>query len=133
MLGRERWDHPGEDFQIKRDLNLLTTKEKGNSLQNGNLFPGVRRVENITEEYVYLQSGVSNVENQGIELRTAQSLTRAAPEGNLLLINLDHQLPQDESDHLRPDLTSKLGMPRSHRQEDGYIAWKLRKKVKIPM
>ena len=92
-MGRERWDHPGRDFQKKRDSDLLTTKERGNSLQYGDLTPAARRVGNTTEEYVYLEKGVSSMENLGIELRTAQSLPRAALEGSLLLINLDHQLP----------------------------------------
>jgi len=84
-------------------------------------------------EYVYLQNGVTSVENLGIGLRTAQSLAKVVPEGNPLLINLNQQLLQDVGDHLWPELTSKLGIPRSHKQEDGYFAWKLRKEVKIPM
>ena len=67
MLGRERWDHPGRDFQIKRNLDQLIIKERGNSLQKGDLSPGVRRAEITTEEYVYLHNGISNVENLGIE------------------------------------------------------------------
>ena len=62
MLGRERWDHPGRDFLMKRDLDQLITKERGNSLQKGDLSPGVRRVGNTTEENVHLQHGVSSVE-----------------------------------------------------------------------
>ena len=67
MLEKERWDHPGRDFQITRDSDLITIKERGNSLQNGELTPRVRRVGNTTEEYVCLQNGVSNVENLGIK------------------------------------------------------------------
>jgi len=67
MLGKERWDHPGRDFQETRDSDLITIKERGNSLQNGKLTPGVRRVGNTTEESVYLQNGVSSVDNLGIK------------------------------------------------------------------
>jgi len=66
MLGRERWDHPGRDFLVRRESDMITTKERENNLWKGELTPGVRHAEKIIEEYVYLHHGASSVESLGI-------------------------------------------------------------------
>jgi len=122
MLGKERWDLPGRDFQVIRDSDLITIKERGNNLQNGELTPSARPVGDTTKEYVCLQNGVSSAENLSIKGGTAQRLPRAAPEGNPLLIDLNHQLLEDKGDPLQPEPTSELGMLRSLKLEDECFA-----------
>jgi len=92
----------------------------------------VRLAENTTQECVCLHHGAMSVMSQGTWQEIAQNVTRATPEGNLLLINLDQQLLWDEGDHLRPDPITRPGMLGSLRQEDEYSARKPRKKVKNP-
>ena len=65
--GKRKMGPPRKGFPGNKRFRSDNYQGKGYSLQNGELTPGVRRVGNTMEEYVYLQNGVSSVENPGLK------------------------------------------------------------------
>jgi len=96
---------------------MITTRERGNSLQNGKLTSSARRVGRGMYVCRCFECG-----EPGRKRRDRPKITQAGTRREPLLINLDHELAQEEGDPLQPELANKLGMPGSLKLEDEYFS-----------